>query len=179
VHCTYTKLLSRIFFMHLNQQTNSHTAISVRVSEWHSGLYTKYGTCLRLSLDVGLRWTKTFSKLQSLTPLRELCFLDVKLPSFFYQPPMAQSSTQRHKEGSKDDSERCLLLVPVVFSYIKTLPTNLTLQSCEADLPNFAQDLKAVSSLSIRASSSLFYRFYLYQKGCVMVTLWGLYLDAT
>jgi len=48
--------------------------------------------------------------------------------------------------------------------YIKTLPTLLTLQRCEADLPNFAQDLTAVSSLSIRAYSSLFYRFYLYQS---------------
>lgn len=57
---------------------------------------------------------------QSLTPLRELCFLDVKLPSFFYHPPMAQSSTLRNKEGSKEDeSEPCLLLVPVVFSLHK------------------------------------------------------------
>jgi hypothetical protein len=46
------------------------------------------------------------------TPLRELCFLDVKLPSFFYHPPMAQSSALRNKEELKeDDSESCLLLV--------------------------------------------------------------------
>jgi hypothetical protein len=63
--------------------------------------------------------------------------------------------------------------------YIKTRPTLLTLQSCEADLSNFAQDLTAVSSLSIRAYSSLFYHFYLYQKGYVIITFWGLYVDAT
>lgn len=56
----------------------------------------------------------------SCTPLRELCFLDVKLPSFFYHPPMAQSSSLHNKEGSKEeDSEPCLLLVPVVFSLHK------------------------------------------------------------
>jgi hypothetical protein len=54
------------------------------------------------------------------TPLRELCFLDVKLPSFFYHSPMPQSSALRNKEESKeDDSEPCLLLVPVVFSLHK------------------------------------------------------------
>lgn len=63
--------------------------------------------------------------------------------------------------------------------YIKTRPTLLTLESCEADLSNFAQDLTTVSSLSIRVYSSLFCRFCLYQKGCVMVTFWVLYVDAT
>ena len=58
--------------------------------------------------------------------------------------------------------------------YIKTLPLFLTLQSCEAHLTNFAQDLTAVSSLSIRDYSSLFYRLYVYHKGCVMVTFCGL-----
>jgi len=88
---------------------------------------------------------------------------------------MAQSSTLRNKEASKeDDSEPCLLLVPVVCSLHKNTTHSPALQSFEADLPNFAQDLTAVSSLSIRACSSLFYRFYVYHKGCVMVTFWGL-----
>lgn len=81
---------------------------------------------------------------------------------------MAQFSTLHNKEESKeDDSEPCLLLVPVVFSLHKN--ANLS-PDAEADLTNFAQDLRAVSSVSIRAYSSLFYRLYVYHKGCVMLT---------
>jgi hypothetical protein len=84
---------------------------------------------------------------QSLTPLRELCFLDVKLSSSFYHPPMAQFSTLGNKEGSKEDySEPCLLLAPVAFSLHK----NTTFA------PNAAELWGRSSKLCTRFNGSFF-----------------------
>jgi hypothetical protein len=161
----------------LNQQTISHTVTSDSVSEWHSGLCTRYVTCLRLSLDVGLQWTKKFSKLQS-KPYhsKRALFSGRKIPRpFSIIPRWLNPVPYAKKKGRKKMTASSVCFWYQWFLvYIKTLPTFLKLQSLEAYLPNFAQDFTAVSSLSIRICSSLFYRYCLYQNGCVMVNFWGL-----